>query len=75
MADPTVRFHGQPAAGFHALAHAMDHGLPVLSLRRYWDVIDGEVTGPKWEMTFRTTGPTDEPLVPFEQQIAEFRTT
>lgn len=49
---PTVRFHGYRAEGFRALAAAVDAGLPVVSLRRVWDVIDGEPTGPHWEMTF-----------------------
>ena len=46
--EPTVRFHGQPAAGFHALGVAMDHGWPVASLRRAWDYTDGELNGPYW---------------------------
>ena len=50
--EPTVRFHGQPAAGFHALGVAMDHGWPVASLRRTWAYVDGEINGPYWEMTF-----------------------
>lgn len=50
--EPTVRFHGPPAAGFHALSVAMAHALPVASLRRCWVILDGEPTGPQWEMTF-----------------------
>lgn len=50
--EPTVRFHGQPGAGFHALGVAMDHGWPVASLRRTWAYVDGELNGPYWEMTF-----------------------
>jgi hypothetical protein len=53
MPEPTVRFHGEQGAGFRALAVALEHGLPVADLRRYWSIIDGEPTGPYWELTFR----------------------
>ena len=51
--EPTVRFHGGHVAGFHAYAAAMQRGLKVSRLRRSWSVIDGELSGPWWEMTFR----------------------
>ena len=51
--EPTVRFHGDRQAGFAALAAAMAEGLPVFKLQRVWSIIDGEPTGPDWEMTFR----------------------
>lgn len=51
--EPTVRFNGGKAAGFHAVACAMNHGLPVADLRRFWMMVDGELDGPYWEMTFR----------------------
>lgn len=50
--EPTVRFHGQPEEGFRAYAAAVERGLPVKDLRRIWEVVDGELSGPKWEMTF-----------------------
>jgi hypothetical protein len=50
--EPTIRFHGDQAEGFKALAIAAQHGLRVSALRRFWSVIDGEPVGPKWEMTF-----------------------
>lgn len=50
--EPTVRFHGAREQGFRALAVAQQHGLSVTDLRRYWAVIDGEPTGPHWEMVF-----------------------
>ena len=50
--EPTVRFHGNRAEGFRALAAAMNHGLPAKDLRRTWSVIDGELVGPEWEITF-----------------------
>ncbi len=52
MPEPTVRFHGERPEGFRALAVALQLGLPVADLRRYWPVIDGEPTGPYWELTF-----------------------
>ncbi len=51
-AEPAVRFHGNHGAGFRALAVAQDYGLPVLYLRRFWSVLEGEPTGPYWELTF-----------------------
>ena len=53
--EPTVRFHGDHAEGYRALAVAMRAGLPVKELRRVWPVNDGEPTGPWWELTFRPT--------------------
>ena len=50
FAAPTVRFHGYRDEGLRALAVAQQHGLRVATLRRYWEVIDGELTGPHWEM-------------------------
>lgn len=53
--EPTVRFHGDVAEGYRALAVAIQAGLPVMELRRVWPVIEQEPTGPWWELTFRTT--------------------
>jgi len=50
--EPTIRFHGERAEGFRALAVALQHALPVAALRRIWKVIDREPTGPSWEITF-----------------------
>lgn len=52
--EPTVRFHGDSAEGYRALAVALQSGLRVLELRRTWPVIDGALTGPYWELTFRS---------------------
>ena len=49
---PTVRFHGHRDEGFRALALALANGLRVVGLRRVWDIIEGEPTGPHWEMEF-----------------------
>lgn len=50
--EPTVRFHGQHSEGFRALAVALQARLPVAELRRVWPILDGEPTGPWWELTF-----------------------
>ena len=50
--EPTVRFHGQREEGFRALAAALQRGCQVGCLRRIWPVVDGEPTGPYWELTF-----------------------
>lgn len=55
-AEPTVRFHGERAEGFRALTAALENGLKVTDLRRVWPVIDGEPTGPWWEIVFGSTG-------------------
>jgi hypothetical protein len=52
FSEPTVRFHGDTAEGFRALAAATEAGLPVAHLRRVWTLINGEPTGPSWELTF-----------------------
>jgi hypothetical protein len=53
--EPTIRFHGERAMGWRALAAASERGLPVLALRRTWPINDGEPNGPWWEMVFRPT--------------------
>lgn len=50
--EPTIRFHGGVDAGFHALAVTAKRGFPVTALRRTWLVVDGEPTGPYWELVF-----------------------
>ena len=54
--EPTIRFHGSQYEGYRAFGVARMRDLPVEGLSRYYDVIDGELRGPWWEMTFRTTG-------------------
>jgi hypothetical protein len=52
--EPTIRFHGSSAAGWHAVGVCLDNGLPITSLRRVWDILDQNLpTGPYWEITFR----------------------
>ena len=53
-AEPTVRFYGNPGAGWRALAVCLDYGLPVSAVRRVWPVLDrNDPTGPYWEVVFR----------------------
>lgn len=56
--EPTVRFAGYREEGMRALAAALAADLRVTSLRRIWVVIDGEPTGPYWEMVFAGTAPS-----------------
>jgi len=56
--EPTVRFCGTIAAGYHAFSIALDYGLRPAELRRKWSVEGNELTGPEWEMTF-----TDSPAL------------
>jgi hypothetical protein len=52
--EPVIQFHGTPEAGWRAVAVCLAYGLPILSLRRVWNVLDGnEPTGPHWEISFR----------------------
>jgi len=52
--EPTIRFYGTSEAGWRAVGICLSHGLPIQSLRRVWDILDGnEPTGPNWEITFR----------------------
>lgn len=50
--EPTIRFHGDHVEGFKALAIALKNDLPVLSLRRVWDIQELQPVGPTWEMVF-----------------------
>src|ERR1700744_1759304 len=50
--EPTVCFFGGKAEGYRALSIAMQFGLRVSELRRYWTIEDGEPVGPRWQMTF-----------------------
>jgi hypothetical protein len=56
--EPAVRFHGTRSEGFRALHVAVQRGLPVSAIRRFWSVDrTGEPHGPYWEMTFRAVSP------------------
>jgi len=47
---PTIRFFGGKEEGFRAYAVLEYNGISVSSIRRYWSIIDGELTGPMWEI-------------------------
>lgn len=49
--EPTVRFFGDEAEGRRALGEAQAAGFNVAELRKVWPLIDGEPTGPYWELT------------------------
>lgn len=49
--EPTVRFHGARPEGYRAVSYALEAGFHVAALRRVWPVLDGELTGPYWELT------------------------
>ena len=50
--EPTIAFHGNATEFFRAFAIATENGLKVSAIRRFWSIIDGEPTGPTWEITF-----------------------
>ena len=50
--EPAIRFYGERAEGFRALAIALQHALPVSFIRRIWSINDGEPIGPDWEIVF-----------------------
>jgi hypothetical protein len=54
LPEPIVRFHGGRYAGWQALAAVQVADLPVLALRRFWSIEDGEPVGPYWEIVFRS---------------------
>ena len=51
--EPTIRFNGNNVEGFRAFAAAVTRGLRVYSLRRVYAVVEGELSGPWWEIVFR----------------------
>lgn len=53
--EPFVKFSGEQPEGLKALSIAMYSGLKVTRLQRVWDVQDGEITGPWWELNFSPT--------------------
>lgn len=52
FSEPTVRFYGNAWEGHKAFAIAMEHDLPVFQLHRFYQVTDGELAGPNWEIVF-----------------------
>lgn len=62
--EPTIRFHGNQTEGFKAFDIAQKNALPVSSISRIWTVIDGEPTGPYWQMVFSRM-----PICPDRQDV------
>ena len=50
--QPAVRFHGSYCDGLKALGIMLDCGFRVMELRRVWSMVDNELHGPTWELTF-----------------------
>lgn len=74
--QPTVRFRGDRTEGWKALAAAAQDGLQVAELRRVWPILDGEPTGPWWELTFvrRVSGRRDsDPHTPDREASLHLR--
>lgn len=57
LPEPVVRFYGNAWEGHKAFAVAMTYGLPVRSVRRAYDVTDGALLGPHWEIAFHSAAP------------------
>ena len=57
--EPTVKFTGSYGAGMKALGVALEHGFPLWELRRVWSIIDGEPTGPHWDLVLSDTVPPE----------------
>jgi hypothetical protein len=45
-----VAFNGSHADGFRVLGTVLANGIPVTCLRRVWDIVAGEPSGPHWEL-------------------------
>ena len=50
--ERTVCFYGSRDDGYRALAAALQGGVRVSVLRKSWQIVDDEPTGPHWEMVF-----------------------
>lgn len=52
--EPTIEFSGTAADGWRAIGVCITLGVPVLELRRVWEMMDGcEPVGPHWAIVFR----------------------
>ena len=52
FSEPTIRFVGGKEEGYRALSVALKYNLRVVELRRVWPILDHELTGPYWDLTF-----------------------
>lgn len=50
FSEPIIRFHGDLWQGYKVVTILMQHGFSLVSLRRYWTILYGELVGPKWEV-------------------------
>jgi len=50
--EPTVKFAGERATGWAAVARLMTFGLPVRCVGQMWTFQEGHPTGPNWHVTF-----------------------
>ena len=56
---PTVKFSGGISEGYRAFAIALQYDLRPLFLRRAYYILNKELVGPEWEMTFVIPGLPD----------------
>lgn len=56
VTEVRVSWEGDRADGWKILAEMLSRDLPVLTLRRCWRMLDGEVTGPRWEIDLQPDG-------------------
>ena len=50
---PTIKFRGNALAGYKAL---MDNGFAVSRVKHVWEVANGQLEGPWWEIVLHSTG-------------------
>jgi len=67
--EPTIRFFGDRGEGLRATSIMLRYGLPISAVRRYWSIVNGEPTGPHWEITFFPR----ERLIEIQRQVEENR--
>lgn len=48
--EPTIRFHGGLGEGMRAFGILSQHGYKCGKVAMYWNVIDGVLHGPYWEI-------------------------
>jgi hypothetical protein len=53
--EAAVRFHGDAQAWLVVMAAMLEKKVPIHYIRRYWELVDGEIIGPDWELTLRAT--------------------
>ena len=56
---PWIRFEGDFSEGLRAVSIALYHAMPVMRLRRSWNVHEDSIEGPDWEILFSRKAPCD----------------